>query len=1086
MTVRSQRLANLLCWSYAASTLFAVWWWLTFRLVHHSPDIWWLNLVFLVCNVPIGASLVSVIVLAVMTHGLVHRKRLGLVAVLVFQILGALGSATGIAVTLLGTDQLDGIGPEPAGWVLGTWLVISVAGICLVGWLWPVFPARVVRGSWSAALLIVVVGVTAAVAAGGMVIAASPHPTGSTGTQLRIALLQALGVTSTGGWGAAPPPRVAVLTISTILGATLIVALAVFARTVHPHDSWTPAGEVQLRRMLNQNAETDSLAYVATRRDRLIHHDTTGQAAIAYQVIGSVALASGDPLGAPGRWDAAITAWHDHVRSFGWVPGVIACGPDGARAYARTLGFDILRLGDESVIETADFDLRSSALTEVRRAHARGRRNGLVAEIAVQSELTAEQLETTALLAASWRDGAERGFSMELGRVGDPADPRIVVATVRDQDRPVAVMTFLPWGRHGLSLDLMRRSPQAPHGVNEFLIAELMTWADDHGISRVSLNFAFLRHIFARAEDVAARSADRLGSRLLSGLDRFWQIQRLYRANAKYRPRWRPRYLAVASPLMLLPVGFAAGLAEGFLPDWFRLLRPGPEHARLGTKELAELESMRTPAPPSVAQRPLTDQQTHRRRHLAELEAAGRPGYPVGANDGIELRDLGEDVPVGTTEVIGRVRAVRDHGGVCFLDLVDGPVTRQLIAEERILGRAELRLLSRVIDSGDLLSVQVSATTSRNGTPSLQVGSWQVLAKALQPIPWKHLKDPRLRARARSLDLLVHPEHIDLLRARSRAIGSVRRTLEEAGFTEVETPILTTVHGGANARPFRTHINAYDADLALRIAPELALKRLVVSGMGAIFEIGRNFRNEGADSSHNPEFTVVEAYRPFADYHDMRLLTQRIIQDAAIAVHGRPVMPLPGPDGQVLTDISGQWPVVSVCDAVSQAVGTEVGPTSDLAELTAIAHQHGIAVGSGWGVGKVIEELYGELVEPVTITPTFYIDFPAETSPLTAPHRHVEGLVERWDLVAGGMELGTAYSELTDPIIQRTRLVEQSWQAALGDAEAMEIDEDFLSALELGMPPSGGLGIGLDRMVMTLTGSTIRQVLTFPFVRPER
>ena len=272
----------------------------------------------------------------------------------------------------------------------------------------------------------------------------------------------------------------------------------------------------------------------------------------------------------------------------------------------------------------------------------------------------------------------------------------------------------------------------------------------------------------------------------------------------------------------------------------------------------------------------------------------------------------------------------------------------------------------------------------------------------------------------------------------------------------------------------------------LRIAPELPLKRLLVGGMGPIFEIGRNFRNEGTDASHNPEFTVVEAYQPFADYHDMRLLTRRMIEAAAVAVHGRPVMPLPDESGAVvLTDISGEWPVVAVCEAVSAAVGEPVAIDTDLDALLAIARGHEVAVRDGWGPGAVIEGLYDELVEHQTVRPTFYVDFPEETSPLTAPHRDKPGLVERWDLVAGGMELGTAYSELTDALVQRQRLVEQSWKSALGDPEAMEIDEDFLGALELGMPPTGGLGIGLDRLVMALTGTSIRQVLSFPFVKPR-
>ncbi|MDO5677512.1 MAG: lysine--tRNA ligase [Propionibacteriaceae bacterium] len=477
------------------------------------------------------------------------------------------------------------------------------------------------------------------------------------------------------------------------------------------------------------------------------------------------------------------------------------------------------------------------------------------------------------------------------------------------------------------------------------------------------------------------------------------------------------------------------------------------------------------------------DQVRHRTAHLTQLQSFGGSGYPVGQRDAVMLSELEDPLrDLGGRAVVGRVRAVRDHGGVILIELTDGAATVQCVLEEERAG-GQAADFAHFVDRGDLIEIHAVPGESRTGTPSLLVDSWTMLAKALRPIPWGGVADPQARARDRSLDLIVHSDQADLLRARSRVIAAVRAELVGDGYMEVETPILNVVHGGASARPFRTHINAYDMDLVLRIAPELALKRLLVGGLGPIFEIGRNFRNEGADSSHNPEFTVVEAYRPLADYHEMRRLTQRIIQRAASAVHGRPLMPL-GPDGE-LTDISGEWPVVPVCDAVSAAVGTRVTMDMDLDALLALAQEHGVAVRDGWGAGAVVEELYGELVEARTVEPTFYVDFPAETSPLTAPHRSAPGLVERWDLVAGGMELGTAYSELTDPLIQRQRLVEQSWKAALGDPEAMEVDEDFLAALELGMPPAGGLGIGLDRLVMALTGASIRQVLSFPFVRPR-
>ncbi|MDQ1722611.1 MAG: lysyl-tRNA synthetase, class, partial [Pseudonocardiales bacterium] len=290
---------------------------------------------------------------------------------------------------------------------------------------------------------------------------------------------------------------------------------------------------------------------------------------------------------------------------------------------------------------------------------------------------------------------------------------------------------------------------------------------------------------------------------------------------------------------------------------------------------------------------------------------------------------------------------------------------------------------------------------------------------------------------------------------------------------------------GANARPFVTHSNAYDATLYLRIAPELFLKRLCVAGMGKVFELNRNFRNEGADATHNPEFTSVEAYQAYADYLDMRELTRQLILEVATAVYGSPIARRPGPDG-VLTDVdlSGPWRSVTVHQAVSGVCGVTITADTGLDELSRLCREHGVNRPAEASPGTLVTELYEALVEKQTHQPTFYLDFPVETSPLTRLHRNDPRLAERWDLVAFGAEIGTGYSELIDPVDQRQRLVEQSLRAADGDPEAMQLDEAFLSALEYAMPPTGGLGLGVDRLVMMLAGASIRQTLAFPFLRP--
>jgi len=373
------------------------------------------------------------------------------------------------------------------------------------------------------------------------------------------------------------------------------------------------------------------------------------------------------------------------------------------------------------------------------------------------------------------------------------------------------------------------------------------------------------------------------------------------------------------------------------------------------------------------------------------------------------------------------------------------------------------------------------------------VRHWRMIGKCLRPLPnkWKGLTDPEARVRTRYVDLAINPESRELIKARSSVLRSVRETLTAKGFIEVETPILQQIHGGAVARPFVTHINTYDMDLFLRIAPELYLKRLCVGGVERVFELGRAFRNEGADFSHNPEFTLLEAYQAHADYKVWIDGAREIIQNAAQAANGeqtvvRPRRDADGTDARLEpVDISGFWPVKTVYNAVSEALGEHIDPDTSLTALRKLSDVAHIPYRPHWDAGAVVLELYEHLVEDRTEQPTFYIDFPTSVSPLTRPHRSQRGVAERWDLVAWGIELATAYSELTDPVEQRRRLREQSLLAAGGDPEAMELDEDFLQAMEYAMPPTGGLGMGIDRLVMLITGRSIRETLPFPLAKPH-
>ena len=471
--------------------------------------------------------------------------------------------------------------------------------------------------------------------------------------------------------------------------------------------------------------------------------------------------------------------------------------------------------------------------------------------------------------------------------------------------------------------------------------------------------------------------------------------------------------------------------------------------------------------------------------------ASGVDPYPVGyprTTTAAALREKYPDLPKDTATgeivgVAGRVMLSRIGGKICFATLRDGTGDIQAMIRLDEVGAERLADWKRDVDLGDHVGVTGEVITSRSGELSVLAHSFAITAKSLRPLPEKHagLTDPEARVRQRYLDLIVNPASRRLAEMRSAVTQSVRSSLLARGYLEVETPILTPLHGGANARPFTTHYNAYDVDVYLRIALELYLKRLVVGGIEKVFEIGRNFRNEGVDSTHNPEFTMLEAYEAYGDYNTIGELTQSLAQGAAVAAFGSTV--IRRADGTE-HDIGGSWPSITVHEAISAALGESVTPDTGLPVLIELCAKAEVPLQPSWNRGQVILEMYERLVEKQTVAPTFYRDFPVEVSPLTRQHRVDPRLAERWDLVAFGAELGTGYSELVDPVEERARLTAQSLLAAGGDPEAMQLDEDFLLALEYAMPPSGGMGMGLDRLMIMLTGENIRETILFPFVRP--
>jgi lysyl-tRNA synthetase class 2 len=498
-----------------------------------------------------------------------------------------------------------------------------------------------------------------------------------------------------------------------------------------------------------------------------------------------------------------------------------------------------------------------------------------------------------------------------------------------------------------------------------------------------------------------------------------------------------------------------------------------------------------SPAPARQAAGAVPEQMQVRLAKMERMRAAGTDPYPAGFPRTDTIARVRERYPAlepdaATGErvgVTGRVMLSRNGGKLCFATIRDGTGDIQVMISLDRTGEQALARWKQDVDLGDHIGVEGEVIASRRGELSVLADSFAITAKALRPLPEKHkgLTDPESRVRLRYLDLIVNPEARRLAELRASATRAIREELHDRGYLEVETPVLQTLHGGANARPFTTHINAFDMDMYLRIALELYLKRLVVGGIERVYEIGRIFRNEGADATHNPEFTMLEVYEAYGDYTTMATLTRELIQAAARAGLGGTIVRRP--DGSE-HDIGGDWPSRTVHGAVSEALGEEITPDTRQESLRKLSAHAAIELQPGWNRGQVLLEMYEHLVESRTVTPTFYRDFPVETAPLTRAHRDDPRLAEKWDLVAFGTAIATAYTELVDPVEERARLTAQSLLAAGGDPEAMQLDEDFLRALEHGMPPSGGVGMGIDRLLIMLTGAGIRETILFPLVKP--
>ena len=494
-----------------------------------------------------------------------------------------------------------------------------------------------------------------------------------------------------------------------------------------------------------------------------------------------------------------------------------------------------------------------------------------------------------------------------------------------------------------------------------------------------------------------------------------------------------------------------------------------------------------TDAPETVED--IAEQHAVRLAKRERMLSEGLEPYPVAVGITTTISEVRREFPNLAPEettgqlvgIAGRVVHMRVTGKLAFLSLQEGAGDRlQAMVSFGEVGEESFELLKDLVDLGDHVFVSGEVIASKRGELSVMVSDWKIAAKALMPLPNLHSElNEETRVRQRYLDLIVRDQARVTVRQRALVNSSLRDTFASHGYLEVETPMLQIQHGGASARPFVTHSNAFSTDLFLRIAPELFLKRAVVGGIERVFEINRNFRNEGADSTHSPEFAMLEAYQAYGDYHQMADLTQELVQNAAMAISGsHTVTWADGTD----YDLGGQWDRLSLYESLSEHSGTTITPETDISTLEKLAKSLDIEVSQPTH-GKYVEELWEHFVIDTLVRPTFVMDYPVDTSPLVREHRSIAGVVEKWDLYVRGFELATGYSELVDPVIQRERFVAQARLASAGDLEAMAVDEDFLRALEHGMPPSGGMGMGIDRLLMAVTGLGIRETVLFPLVK---
>ena len=864
--------------------------------------------------------------------------------------------------------------------------------------------------------------------------------------------------------------------LSLIAGYTIF---STFGASKYEERSLTAEDELHIRKLLVEYGEQDSLGYFATRRDKRAIFASDRKAAITYRIVGGVSLASADPIGSENSWPAAIRDWRREAVANGLIPAVLACSERGARRYEQH-GLRVLELGDEAIIDVQGFwetnRQRAPLLKAARRLHAAG----FKARARRQKDIPEIELQQIRIRSEQWREaeGQRRGFSMALSRLGEAADERCVLVTALSPEGSVqGVLSLVPWGRHGLSLDFMCTNRSSQSGLCEFMIHELVAASPGLGVLRISLNFVMFRSIFEQAGRLGA-GAFILGYRsLLRLLSRVVQLESLYRFTVKCDPQWQTKFSCIPRVIQVPRITWMSLTAEGYLPYWGRI---STQHGEAHTDNfICAVQDINKGLSGAKTETALSWIEKLRHDKLNLYRTAGYEPYmslfsPDSRIASIRKQfcELSCDTSSGKScKLAGRIMAKREMGKVCFLALSDFTGHIQAILDSRRLGRTQFKDMVRQIDTGDLLGVKGEISKSKKGELSVLVFEWVLTAKCLNPLPGKYAGAVGgcNQEQLSLIDLMTCQESRMRIYLKSCVMSALRACLAQQDFLEVEPPPgllqkrnpqedIGISRGSAQKSPY------------LHNGDGLYPKRLCAAGMSRVFKFSRSTCKTQGQAS-DEEITILDVFQTYKSYLGTLDMVRQLVQQAAYAVYGREILRQQTSEGIVEVDIAGQWPITTVHTAVATALNAPITTKTPHDEIIGACNLSGVETPVGASNDQLVMCAFEQQVIPKTEPPTFYIDYPLSCSPFTRQHKNDAGLAERWSLVAFGVEIGTGSSELTDPIEYQRQLhigsnVADSHYSNFGDLEA-----ELLRVLEYGMPPTSSFKLTIGRLLTILVSS---------------